>query len=60
MEVVVFGPGEGEVFGPLRILAQSPDHPIGFTEQMVPPGSRARYGTGTPGCTTSSTCSTAR
>jgi mannose-6-phosphate isomerase-like protein (cupin superfamily) len=38
MEVVVFGPGEGEVFGPLRILAQSPDHPIGFTEQMVPPG----------------------
>ncbi|MDP9382789.1 MAG: cupin domain-containing protein [Chloroflexota bacterium] len=34
----VYGPEEGEVLGPLRVLAQSPDHPISVTEQTIPPG----------------------
>jgi len=42
MEAVVFGSTEGEVFsvGPsrMRMLAQSPAHPIAITDNTVPPG----------------------
>lgn len=38
MDVVVLGPREGEALGPLRVLAQSPEHPIAVTENRLPPG----------------------
>lgn len=37
-KVVVLGPGEGDVVGPTRILAQSPGDPIAVTESTIPPG----------------------
>ncbi|HEU5432480.1 MAG TPA: cupin domain-containing protein [Thermomicrobiales bacterium] len=42
MEPIVFDAADGEVIdaGPirLRLLAQSPDHPIAVTDNVVPPG----------------------
>ena len=42
MAVVVLDPDDGERFGvapnTIRLLAQSPDHPLAITEVTVPPG----------------------
>src|SRR5215207_2386828 len=42
MEPTVFEDGEGELYDAgalrLRVLAQSPDHPVAITDSAVPPG----------------------
>src|SRR5215216_5057330 len=42
MEPTVFEDGEGELYDAgalrLRVLAQSPDHPVAITDSVVPPG----------------------
>jgi hypothetical protein len=53
MEAIVFGAADGEVYDTgalrLRILAQAPDQPVSVTDSTMPPGSRVRSGTDTPG-----------
>jgi mannose-6-phosphate isomerase-like protein (cupin superfamily) len=42
MDPIVFGENDGEIYDTgavrLRLLAQSPDHPIAITDSTVPPG----------------------
>jgi hypothetical protein len=53
METIVFGAADGEVSETgalrLRLLAQAPDQPVSVTDSTMPPGSRVRSGTDTPG-----------